>query len=944
MNVYNIPAGYPFLETLARSLLDRHADNLLGLSDTRIFLPTRRGCRNLRDSFLKVRHGQPILLPAMQPIGDVDDDAFLIELSAKGLAEEYLSIPPAIPALRRQFLLARLIMQLPDFAQSWDSAISLARALGTLMDQIYTENLNIQDLPLLVREEDLAEHWQITVKFLEILSHTWPKILEDEGFIDAADRRNRLIMTLAEFWDQHPPQTPIIAAGSTGSIPATSRLLKTIASLPQGSVILPGLDQDLDQKSWDALGSNNNPEAAQRLIDVHPQATLKSLLENLSIERTDIKTWHLPASHLTPHKKRSIDTRRWLMTEVMRPAETTEKWRELGQDSQHQTPLKQALNDIEIYHCATSQEEALTIGMIIRAALNESQDKTIALITPDRDLAARVQAITKRWDINIDDSAGYNLNQSSIGGFIDLTAKVITNDFSPAALAACLKHTKCHFGLSAQDYYKGLAPFEEFILRGYHGQKGIEGLQTKHAQQQQNDYITITDTQNEQIVDFIQRINDNFAPLTELIETDKGFHTPQTWLKAHLEVIERCAGVPNDEKAFYIWSNEEGEVAATFIKDFASQAAILPSLSFPDFAAIFKLLMQSATIRPQYGLHPRIHILGQLEARLINADVVILSGLNEGTWPAQPSADPWMSRPMRGQFGLPTAERSTGLAAHDFSQAFCSPQVFITRADRQDGTPTTPARWLQRLDTVLKACNLSPNEELSGPYLNFARELNHAKDEAEPAHRPAPTPPANRRPTRLSVTAIERWMRDPYSIYAQYVLKLKKLDDIEPNMDAARRGTLIHDILDTFVTENTATLTDTAEEQFLAIAKNILDEQLHDPAQVRLWWPRIKKIATWFVDHERKWRDDFNPYLSEQKGAIELDCGTVQFTLHAKADRIDLSADKTTLAIVDYKTGMPPTKKDIAEGFASQLPLEALIASKGGFNGQEAELEASYFG
>ena len=117
------------------------------------------------------------------------------------------------------------------------------------MDQIYTENLDMADLATLV-PENFAEHWQITLQFLEILSEHWPKILAEHHVIDHADRRNRLILALADFWNTHPPIAPIIAAGSPGSLPSTARLLSVISGLPQGRIILPGLDTNCDEESW----------------------------------------------------------------------------------------------------------------------------------------------------------------------------------------------------------------------------------------------------------------------------------------------------------------------------------------------------------------------------------------------------------------------------------------------------------------------------------------------------------------------------------------------------------------------------------------------------------------------------------------------------------------------------------------------------------------------
>jgi ATP-dependent helicase/nuclease subunit B len=343
-------------------------------------------------------------------------------------------------------------------------------------------------------------------------------------------------------------------------------------------------------------------------------------------------------------------------------------------------------------------------------------------------------------------------------------------------------------------------------------------------------------------------------------------------------------------------------------------------------------------VRPRYGLHPRLHVWGPLEARLQHADLVCLGGLNEGAWPTEPDADPWMSRPMRDAFGLPPHERRIGLAAHDFAQLFCAGEVLLTRAGRVGGTPTVPSRWLSRLANALDAIGGEAARAAldaatpETPWLGWQAALD-APDGVNPVSAPAPRPPVAARPRRLSVTQIETWMRDPYSIYARHILRLRRLDPIDADPGAAERGSFIHAALDAFVRANPdpATLPADAYARLLAEGRRAFGEALSRPGVAAFWWPRFERIAAWFVNEEARYREQVESIRTELRGEMQVEGPAGPFTLTAVADRID-RLKGGALSIIDYKTGTPPPAALVLAGIAPQLPLEAAIALAGGFN------------
>ncbi len=892
--IYTIPAGCSFVETLAQGLMDQAGNDPLSLARIQILLPTRRACRSLREAFLKITEGKPLLLPRMHPIGDVDEEELSLTLP---ITEEELSLPPSIHPMQRLFLMVRLIQSLEDRSRGMEQDLALASALGRLMDQIYTEDLSLADLPSAVDRDDFSEHWQVSINFLEILSVHWPNILAERGVIDAADRRNRLIKKLNDLWIKHPPAHPVVAAGSTGSIPATAQLLKTISQLSGGCVVLPGLDQFMDVESWHAMD------------DTHPQKTLKTLLEKLDITRSDVKCWPACSSAQTP------DTMSILSSEVMRPSETTQAWQQI---KKRLPGLSRDMIPIERYDCDNSQEEALVIALGLRSAL-EKKETTAALVTPDRRLARRVAMACRRWNIEIDDSGGQALSETRVGAYLRLCMEAARQELRPVALLDFCKHGLC--APTGRDAWRSdIRALDKYILRGLtfgdaftSYRKKMEELEAKN----------INTTSFKQTLSFIE---DSFLPLLNLVQND-GKAIFSAWIEAHIKTAENFCD------ASFLWAGQDGEAAALTLSDLHEQAGDLPPLSLGEYLLLIERIMKGVTVRPPYGLHPRLMILGQLEARLGDADVMILGGLNEGTWPMDPGIDPWMSRPMRRRFKLPPLERSIGLSAHDFAQCMGAKKIILTRSRIVDGTPTVPSRWLQRMDTVLQACGLESDCLKDGPLLSYAQRIDHAEN-YNPVERPKPKPPVSTRPRKLSATRIETWMNDPYGIYARYILNLKPLKLLEQPFDAAARGTLIHNTLQRFVEKYKDVLPPDAGADFIRIVRDEL-EKLGVEADIRTFWePRLSKIAAWLIEKEETWRADMKPAMLEADGETTFLGPAGAFTLHARVDRIDISRDGSEAAIIDYKSGGAYSIKGMMEGKYPQLPLEALILDDGGFNKQ----------
>ncbi len=915
--VYTIPAGMAFLEVLAAGILKYLGRRPEDLSRVTLLLPTRRACRAMAEAFLRASDGKPLLLPQMTPLGDIDEDELIIgDLGG----EHRLAAAPAIPGLKRQLMLARLILSRRDVVASPEQAVQLARELAGLLDQVHTERLTFDDLAALVDSDRLSDYWRKTLEFLTILTDAWPAVLADEAALDPARRRNNLLAVQAAAWARKPPRGPVIAAGSTGSIPATADLLKTIAGLPQGIIVLPGLDREADDEVWRSLTPS------------HPQYGMARLLNHLGVERRGVADW--PDLAASP----AGTARRQLINLALRPAATTGS-------APGRAIAPESTDGIIRIDAANTQEEAKSIALIMRHTL-ETPGRTAALVTPDRPLARRVAEELLRWDIRVDDSAGRALSQTPPGTFIRLTARMVADELAPVPLLAAFKHPLAAAGRTPGRFRAWVRRLERLLLHGARPGPGIAGLRRailveRNKSEERKLHGRVAGLQS--LGPGLDAVGLILQPFCDLM-AQPGV-TLGELLRAHITCIENLAATATGGGPERLWRGEDGEAAASFVAELADDAAMLGDDIKPrHYPALLDTLMSSRMVRPRYGRHARLHIWGNLEARLQSADVMILGGLNEATWPPQAQPSPWMSRPMAQDFGLPPPERRIGLSAHDFAQAAAAPNVVLTRAGRVGGAPSVPSRWLQRLDNVLTGAGLDHTLAAPDNWIGWAEGLDRPQGSPRPVGPPQPCPPVAARPRTLPVTRIRTLVRDPYALYAERILKLSPLERIDADPDARNKGILIHHILDRFTRQYPSVLPEDAERRLIDMGRQAFDELMAWPTVRALWWPRFERIAEWFIGWERRRRESGISVLkTEANGSLEFDLPGGPFLLTARADRIDRLTDGN-LGIIDYKTGATPTGPQMESGLEPQLPLEGAIARNDGFLklGEAAVTELMY--
>jgi ATP-dependent helicase/nuclease subunit B len=933
--VFTIPPSAPFLPTLIEALVEGRlvpgfpkTRDPLELATATLYLPTRRACRLAREIFLDVIKREAAILPRIVALGDIDEDEFAFGEISGG---DSLELPEPLGGLERRIALAELILKWARaprmrgasgaslVAQSPAAAMRLADDLARLMDDMTTRQARWDQLDGLVPGE-LDEYWQYSLEFLKIAREAWPALLAERGKIEPAQRRDRLIEAERRRLQNHT-DGPVVAAGSTGSMPATAALLATIAKLPSGAVVLPGLDTLLDDAAWEMIAAGNDGAGAPG----HPQFAMQALLRQIGIAREAV-------GELAPP---SAQGRERLVSEAMRPAEATQVWPQHLNAPEFSAHADAALAELAVIEASNTEEEALAIAIALREAV-ETPDKKAALVTPDRTLARRVLAALKRWNVPVDDSGGDALADTPAGVFARLAAEAALGGLAPVTLLALLKHPLLRLGARAGAHAPAVAALELATLRGPRPKPGSEGLvhalasfraeldkfrrKEPSALHRSDPRVALSGRALDAATDLVARLKEALAPLERLEAKPRPL---AEIAERHREVV---AALSTGGGACEIFLREDGMQLALAFDEIAEHGRI--PLTPADYPELFEAAISDRTVRrPERNV--RIRIYGPLEARLQTVDRMVLGGLVEGVWPPETRPDPWLSRPMRHALGLDLPERRIGLAAHDFAQALGSREVILTRAARLAGAPTVASRFLQRLAAVVGETRWAAACRRGEAYLRLARALDEPA-EIKPVERPAPRPPVEARPQQLSVTEIEDWLRDPYTIYAKHILRLAPLDPVDTAPDAADRGTLIHAAIAAFTKSYQTELPPDPLRALLHIGEQLFASLADYPEARAFWWPRFLRIARWFVGFEEERRAGLARLHAECSGALEIPLDAMRFRLTARADRIEQRSDGG-YAIIDYKTGSVPTDQQVQVGFNPQLTLEAAILQGGGF-------------
>jgi ATP-dependent helicase/nuclease subunit B len=941
--VFTIPSGAPFLPTLSRALLDGvliddfpGAGGPMALADATIYVPTQRAAQALGKALLSASGGRSLLLPRIAPLGAFEPDETTTVFDPEGRELPRAAVPPAVGALTRRHALAtltrawgkalkgairqvdadgRLIFDPAEpalVAATPAQAYGLAGDLAALIDDMIIEGAPWTRLETLA--PDLYDpYWRITLDFLKIAFARWPEWLAERGLIDRAKRIALLIEDEIKALEG-ARRGPTIIAGSTGANRATARLIAAIARAPKGAVVLPDLDRNLDDRTWAMIGSRD--DGSQGLAG-HSQALLHQLIGAIGVKREDVTILGAPSPALA--------ARSAFLSEALRPAESTDLWRERGW-TLSPLALAAALQGVAIIVADNENEEALALAIAMRETL-ETPGKTAALVTPDPSITRRVSGELARWGVEVEDSAGRTLGQSPAGVLARLILEAAI-EFTPRSLLALLAHPPVRFGRSLSQVEAAARALELAVFRAIPlaSLDDLEGAFTAAR-------VAADDRHAHPA---IRRIGEASRRAAEALARDVA--SALAPLRALGPSASLCGYLAQHRAAIAAVTETSGSMEEahgfeqlTQLMDEWSEAAVdhFPT-ALNEYAALFDEALAAARAPPASGGHPRLTILGLLEARLLNFDRVLLAGLDETVWPPAVETDAFLNRPMRAALGLSAPERRIGQTAHDFVGALGAREAILSRSKKRGGQPTVASRFLQRIGAAAGPGAMKEPEERGELYLGFARALDRPTD-FQPQRRPAPRPSVELRPKALSVTRIETLRRDPYAIYAETILRLKVLDAVERDIGPRETGIAWHATLQQFVEAYpSGALPSEARGRLLSIARECFGLLRDDPA-FALHWPNIENGLDFFLAFERETRGGIAQTWVERQGAIPIPLGNGgSFELRARADRIDL-LQSGGARLIDYKSGAPPTAKDVKAGFSPQLTLEAAMLRREGF-------------
>jgi ATP-dependent helicase/nuclease subunit B len=877
-HLFTIAPHGKFLDVLADRVLD---GTLLGdwpregafwLSDVTIVLPTRRARLALAEAFARRGH---LLLPDIRTFGgeETEEEPFLPTTDGPAL-------PHAAGRLERRLKLAEMTSAAYGRETSTAEVLALADTLGEVIDDLHVAGILPSALRDLEVSRDLAANWLKALKVLEVVLVAWPERLAERGKADPSQLRNLRLRRQAAALPQMFGDRPVIAAGSTGSIPATADLLRAIARLPRGALVLPGLDTSLDAETFAAL---QKPESQPH---GHPQYGLVQLVQALGSRPGLVE-------ELAP----SPSPRTTVLNRALALAENTAVW--AAERDALAAEMPTAAEGLTLLAARTEEGEARAIALATRDAV--ASKRTVGIVTPDRNLARRIAAELNRFGIDVDDSAGTPLFQSPAGRLVRQVLAAASSDFAPVDTVALLRNRAVTAGHERGEV-RSLTDALDYDLRGKLLKPGIEGLK-EHAAAW--------------VIPLLDTLAGALAPLQILLSGPTPMRAA-IMADAVLSAVRAIASV-------------DALPGGPELVRWAEELAVLPNEgpTLPPVAldAVLMRLMAGYTVRSAVPRRDDVYIWGRLEARLQSPDLMILAGLNEDVWPEAADPGPWLSRGMRLAVGLEPPERRHGLAAHDFLMAAGNAEVIIAWADRIGGSPVTPSRLVQRLEAFLGADVTKITHKRGKRWIVEAQRLDATGQRPRAAQRPMPRPPVAVRPKRLSVTEIEKLFRSPYDIYARHVLHLRALDPLGQAPGGRERGNLIHDVFAQYIEENlpfdasaVRRLSELADETFSSL-ETIADRR-------DIWLRRFIVAAGLFVEFERSRHNDIAERHAEIKGEWKFPNG---FTLVGKADRVDIRKDGS-LEILDFKTGAIPAVGEMQAFMAPQLLLEAAMAQAVGID------------
>lgn len=794
--LYTNHAGTDILKDCAIKVANFCNHDINKLRDVTILLPTRRAIRIFEEMLLEEFKQDTIFLPRLMPVGDV-------EISD---SDEEEIIPPLKPiaGIERILSIIPFIEKHDEQQKSYDARWRQAKEILKLIDLLQTEGLTPDALKQLDIKMDMAEHWQKSGGLFVNMANDWLAHLLETNRINKAAARIVHIERLTQQYRDKPPEKPVWFIGSTGSILAVRDLMRAILAMPQGLVLLPGLDKEMPDDAW------------RDIPPAHPQAILKNTIEFLGFDdRRHIQ-------YFTSRPSGNANTLADYLSNALSP---------------HPKTIQKATDNITLVMANNRQEELNTIAHICLEQKQKEPNSKIVIVSNDARMPIKLGGLLNPYGLKIDASMGQKLSDTATGVLVNHVLKLFDHRQSNSILTLWTLLKNTNFLPEWRDgRAKTMTHIEDTLLR--------DPLTTPQH------YTDVLSMFPNDIKEKISNYNNEYKSLysmpewanivrdtlTDLIYSKSG-HSKKIMTQI-TDALEQISSIQHHKK-----------------------------MSYSDFAPIIIDHLNNIAIRenPSKDIRNTIYLLGTLEARLIQSDLTIMANLNEGIWPDAPAPNPYLSRGMRHAVGLPDSERHATLSGHDFWQAFLSGDIIMTSSKRDGDTPALPSRWLLRLESVTPRAEWHAMIQRGQQRVDDCH-ARHFCNEITPAKPPNPIATIKDAPQSLYVTHVETWRHDPYSFWAKHITNLRKPRDFLSGITAATRGSVWHEIMENFVTNfDPNSNKDTQNTCFdKAVIDTLRAKQVPDH-MIRLWQSRLSGQRESIIAIENERRSISKPWKLEEK-------------------------------------------------------------------------------
>jgi ATP-dependent helicase/nuclease subunit B len=872
-NIFNIPANYHFFESLFDWLQENFSDRL---SEVKIFLPNRRSCRQLTQIFIEKKLNA--FLPKIKAISDLSYEDFFdlpADSETKNIIDDLLQIK-VISGIDHLFFLTKEIEKLSVFGSEieFNQAFKISLILKDLFDEIERAEIDLKKLTE-IDDSDLSSHRQLTLDFLKNFQVQIKNSLLKENIFFTTSYQNFIVEKFTELLQKNGSKTPLVIAGSTGSMSFGKKLIKAISQQKNGYVVLHSLLAD--KKNF---GAEN-----------HPQFFLNQLLGFLEIEKNSVKK--IAKENFLLSSNNRLD----LLSLLMLPSFESLKWQNVQAYLNEKTAIEDLEKNFKLIETKNEIEEAKIIALIL--AESTTQKKKSAVITNNRKLADLLKLELQKTSLPFNDTRNLGVFNSKLINFLLLILELIESEFNSHSLLATLKNPLCYHSQNKEI----IADFEIKILRQERLKPGIDGIKEK---------LKIVDQKelNNFFEDFCSKLIIHPKPVEGHDERYFNKFDMAKSLSSKIQDLIKITENLSKKSWQKLLEEEPAQIELfEFFEELKSQNNL--KISDNNFLASLKDLLTQISFFEKSDATSSIQILSTIEARLLNYDLVIIASLNEGEFP-EIETDNWLGKKIRKDLEIERSAKKTGQNAYDFCNYLSNQRIVLTRSEVRNGATLIASPFLLKFRTLCQkiGANLNSGEE----YFNFLK--NSQSNESKLARQETnPKPKIEFRPKKLSITEISKLISDPYTIYAKKILELRELEKIDHESSYAEFGSFVHKALEDFIKNP-------HQNDFLEKSEEIFTKYFFSEEAKLTWLPKFKNI---FVDFLRK-NEEFSDYKNYVEIPVKIKIG--ENLISGKIDRL-ISNETGLVQIFDYKTGEIPTKKSVTSGAEPQLTIAMLAIVEG---------------